>query len=634
MAQHYGKLQRVSVDDPGRRRPCLTPSQPQTTDSSNGDQDPRMRAHHPLGPRSSINRSLVQGQPRIFASMNTGTDFQQEPVALKQGQPRIFATGNGQDPQPWNTNGPQPSPGYTRGAHPQQEPPTVNNSRTVDIKGKSIDRSGTDQMQGYQQQQQQPWKPSDQRGDQTLPRSQTGETAIRTMYTEAMSPATQYRTNLEKGKDRNRPSGNGPSANRSIETQPFLPSSNRQPTRRATKHHVEPPPPAPLRKDSSGSSNEHQQRSMGSRGHSVDQHQPLNLNGENVASKLSRRQSLYSPVVAVTTNLPDVDSPNEPPISPRTSKSFAQRSDSVQREPARYHSPPAPSLFTMESSPPTANGYPNGDINTPSREPVQNRDPRRQPVTRNTQNSTTSLSTQDSGGKPSLTSNASVSSERERDRNSVVAEPQPSRNRPHKSAQPPRLDKNQTSPPPANNKSPERFRASVAPANRGSQMDSFYGGDASGAGMKQPNTRNGEEASDNGIEEEEPSFYPLELHLLHPQLLRTLLQYMTFYDWCILQAVNKNLRSQLSHVKELKEEVLERYLSTIGYTRWLWEEDEPLKISLRVKSSCLSSVVVLTSVCRISANICVVFHYRPTSTPGSRTTTCKRGLPPCKRRRD
>ena len=117
-------------------------------------------------------------------------------------------------------------------------------------------------------------------------------------------------------------------------------------------------------------------------------------------------------------------------------------------------------------------------------------------------------------------------------------------------------------------------------------MDSFYGVDSSLSGMKRLNMRNEEGENHTGIDEEpEPYFYPLELHLLHPQLLRALLQYLSFYDWCILQGVNKSLRSQLSHVKELKEEVLERYLSTIGYARWAWEEDEPLMISLRVKSS-------------------------------------------------
>ena len=644
MIQHREKPQRVSVDDSDRRRPTLTPSQPQSADSSDEYQDPRMgadqlnrtRAHHPLGPRSSINRGLVQGQPRIFASMNTGTDFQQEPLVLKQGQPRIFASGNRQDPQPRSTNGPQPSPGHTRGNQSRQEPPPMHNSRAEDIKGKGVDRSGMDTMVGFQQQQ--PERLFDQQDNQTLPYGQTGGPPIRTVYTEAKSPAMQYRASLEKGKDSNRVGRNGPSVHRPTEPQSLLPPSQRQPIRRTTERHLEPSPPAPLRKDSFGSNNEHQQRFISPRGQSVDQQHPPNLNSENVTYKLSRHQSLYSPVVAVTTNLPDaefLDELDEAPIpSPKTSRSFGQRPDSAQREPGRYNSPPTLPSFKAEGSPPPANGFSSGDINIPNRGSPQNRDPRRQPVAWNVQSSTASLSTQDSSRKDSFTSFASVSSDRERDQNPTIVEPQPSQNRPHNSTRPLRSDNDKTSPPHTHHQYRERLKTGAAPTNRGSQMDSFYGGDASLSGTKGPNMRKGEEVNHTDIgEEPEPYFYPLELHLLHPQLLRALLQYLSFYDWCTLQAVNKNLRSQLSHAKELKEEILERYLSTIGYARWTWEEDEPLIISLRVKSSWLSPVIVLMSIYRILVNTCVVFRYQHTSTPESQTATCKRGPPPCRKRR-
>jgi len=527
--------------------------------------------------------------------MNTGTDFQQEPLVLKQGQPRIFAASNDQNPQPWNTNGPQPSPRYTRGNQAQQEPPTVYNSRTGDIKGKGVDRSGTDPMLGFQQHQQQPEKSFDQRDNQMLPHDQMNDASIRTVYTEAMSPAMQYRASLEKGKDWNRVGRNGPSVHKPTEPQSLPPPGQRQPARRATEPRSEPPPPAPLRKNSSGSSHEPQQHFMGPGGQSIGQ-QP-NLNGGSVTSKLDRRQSLYSPVVAATTNLPDTEPLNGPSIpSSKTSRSSGQRPDSIRREPGRYHSPPTLSSFNTEGNPPAANGYSSGDIDTSSRESPRNRDPRRQSVARNVQSSAASLSTQDSSRKDSFTSNASVSSDRERNRGSAVVEPQPSHNRPHKSTQPPRLDNVQTSPPPTLHQSRERLKTGAAPTNRGSQMDSFYGGDASLSGTKRPSMRNGEEANHTGIDEDqEPHFYPFELHLLHPQLLRALLQYLSFYDWCILQAVNKSLRSQLGHVKELREEILERYLSTIGYARWVWEEDEPLVISLRVNSSWLSPVIILTA---------------------------------------
>ncbi|KAF9653626.1 hypothetical protein BDM02DRAFT_3135101 [Thelephora ganbajun] len=577
--QRYEKLQR-----------------PQTADSLNGPQDLRMRAdqlnriraHHPLGPRSSINRGPVQGQPRIFASMNTGTDFQQEPPALKQGQPRIFAGGNGQDSQPRSTNGPQPSSGYVHGSQPQQEFPTMYNSRTGDIKGKGVDRSGMDSMQGFQQPQQQPERPFHQRDNQSLPHAQMGETPIRTMYTQAKSPAMQYREDVEKGREWNRVGGNGAPDNKLAE----LPPTHRLPIRRTTDPHFEPPLPASLRKNSSGSSNEPQQGFMGPRGQLNDHQQAFNLDRENF--KPSRRQSLYSPVVSVTANVPEPELSNELSIpSLKTVRSSGQRLDSAQREPDRYHPPPTPS-FNTESSPPATNNYSNPDINGSSSEPPQSHDPRRQPIGWHVQGSTVSLPTQEPSRKISFTSYTSVSSDRERDRSPAVVEPQPVHNRPQKSTQPPRLDNSQISSPPAHHQSRERLRTSAAPENRGSQMDSFYGGDASLPGMKKLNIRNGG-VDHTGIDEEpEPYFYPLELHLLHPQLLRALLQYLSFYDWCILQGVNKGLRSQLSHVKELKEEVLERHLSTIGYSRWVWEENEPLVISLRDLSEYMRGVSLPT----------------------------------------
>ena len=605
--------------------PCLTLTspQPQTADSSNGHQDPRMkvdqsnrvRAHQPLGPRTSVNRGPVQGQPRIFASMNTGADFQQEPVALKQGQPRIFSAGNGPDPQQWNANGPQPSPGTMHGYQPQQEPPAIYNNRTGDIKGKGVDRSWVDPAPGFQQQQRQPEMPHDQRD------GQVGEPPIRTVYTEARSPAMQYRANLEKGKGKGRVDGSVSLNNLPAEPQSLLPPTHRPPVRRAT----DPPRPAPLRQNPAGSVNESQQRSMGPRGQSIGHQHILNTNGDTFSSQLNRRQSLYSPVVAVATNVPDTQLLNDPPVpSPRTTRGFGQRSDPTQRAPGRYHSPPTPSSLNTESSPPPTGDHSGGGVNGPSPEPLRMRDPGGQSIGWNVQGSVGSFSTQDRSRKASLASNTSASSDRERDRSPPAVDPRPFQNRP----QPLRMDSGQTSPPPTHRQSRERIRAGPPPTNRGSQMDSFYGGE------RKPHARNEEGENHTDIPEEpEPYFYPLELHLLHPQLLRALLQYMTFYDWCILQGVNKSLRSQLSHVKELKEEILERYLSTIGYSRWVWEEDEPLMISLRVKSNRSSPTIVLTCVYRISTNICVAFRYLHTSMPGSQMATCKHVLPPRRRRR-
>jgi hypothetical protein len=531
--------------------------------------DQRRTHNHPLGPRSSINRGPVQGQPRIFASMNTGSDFQQEPLALKQGQPRIFAASNGQDPQPWNMNELQHSIGHGHGNQPQ-EPPIAYNSRTGDIKGKNVDRPGADSLPGFHQHQQQPEGQFEQRVNQTLSRGQTAEPPIRAIYTRAKSPAMQYRESLEKGKDRNRVDGNGLSENRPAGSQ--LP---RTPLRRSTEPRFEPPPPAPLRKNSSGSSDGPQPRFMGPRGQQIPK-----LNGDDTTSRVNRRQSLYSPVVNISTstNVEEPELSNEPFIpspkpSPKTARSFRQqqRLGSTQHESGRYQSPPTPSSVNTESSLPLTNGYSSPVVNGSSPELPQSRGSRGQSSWQ-VQSSTASLLTQDPSRKTSFTSNASVSSDR--GRNPGIVEPQPPQNRPHKSTQPRRSDTGHTRPPPTHYRSQERLKTDAAPMNRGSQMDSFYGGDTSMPGMKKLDVRN---------EEEEDRPYPLELHLLHPQLFRILLQYLSFYDWCILQGVSKSLRSQLSHIKELKEEVLERYLSTIGYTRWIWEEKEPLTISLRVR---------------------------------------------------
>ena len=519
--------------------------------------------------------------------MNTGSDFQQEPPALKQGQPRIFATSNGQDSQSRNTDGPQPSSGHGRGNQPHQEPPIAYNTRAGGTKGKSVDRSGMDSAPGFNQHHHQPERQSDQRADQTSFHGQTDETPIRAIYTRAKSPAMQYRESLEKGRDWNRAGGNSPSDNRTTG-----PQSHRPQVRRSTEPHFEPPSPGPLRQNSSGSSDGPQQRIMGPRGQPVDLQAP-NFNGDDVTSKFNRRQSLYSPVVNIPTDVEETELSKEPFIpspkpSPKTARSSGQqqRSGFSQREPGRYHSPSTTSSFNTESSPLTANGYPSPVTNGSSPEPPQSRDPRGQTAGWHVQSSTASLSTPDPSRKPSLASNTSVSSDRKRDRSPATAELQSGQDRPNKPTQPRRSENSQARPPPTRYRSQERLRAGAVPTNRGSQMDSFYGGDTSLSGMRKLNLRN----------EEEDRPYPLELHLLHPPLLRALLQYLSFYDWCILQGVNKSLRSQLSHAKELKEEVLERYLSTIGYARWIWEEKEPLVISIRVRSSWFSKRFILTNI--------------------------------------
>lgn len=79
--------------------------------------------------------------------------------------------------------------------------------------------------------------------------------------------------------------------------------------------------------------------------------------------------------------------------------------------------------------------------------------------------------------------------------------------------------------------------------------------------------------------------FPLDLYLSDPHLLSSLLAYLSFYDWCILSSVSKRIRLIFIQSNVLKEEVLERYLQTVGYSRWAWDVVEPLPLSLTVSLS-------------------------------------------------
>jgi hypothetical protein len=84
--------------------------------------------------------------------------------------------------------------------------------------------------------------------------------------------------------------------------------------------------------------------------------------------------------------------------------------------------------------------------------------------------------------------------------------------------------------------------------------------------------------------------YPIEEHLSRPELLSVLLYYMQFSEVLALSSVSKVIRNMLEDRRELREEVLERFLGTVGYTRWdFGKKREPLVLTLRV-SGILSSL--------------------------------------------
>ncbi len=82
-------------------------------------------------------------------------------------------------------------------------------------------------------------------------------------------------------------------------------------------------------------------------------------------------------------------------------------------------------------------------------------------------------------------------------------------------------------------------------------------------------------------EETIPKFYPLLDHLQNPELLTQLLVHLSFYEWLILWGgVSKVIRQTLDSDPAICDMALERYLGTVGYTRWSWPSPEPIRITL------------------------------------------------------
>jgi len=91
-----------------------------------------------------------------------------------------------------------------------------------------------------------------------------------------------------------------------------------------------------------------------------------------------------------------------------------------------------------------------------------------------------------------------------------------------------------------------------------------------------------EQGNETDIEEPHEPITLLQF-LSDPTLLSSLLAFLSFYDWCVLAAVSKEIRIHLVRTKELREVVLESYLRTVGYSRWIWDDPDPLSLSLQVR---------------------------------------------------
>lgn len=94
-------------------------------------------------------------------------------------------------------------------------------------------------------------------------------------------------------------------------------------------------------------------------------------------------------------------------------------------------------------------------------------------------------------------------------------------------------------------------------------------------------------------EPEEEKFYPIEMHLSYPVLLAATLPYLQFPDTLSLSSSSKVIRNMLEDRRELREEILERYLGTVGYTRWdFGKKKEPMVLTLRDLNSYLRGVSI------------------------------------------
>lgn len=85
----------------------------------------------------------------------------------------------------------------------------------------------------------------------------------------------------------------------------------------------------------------------------------------------------------------------------------------------------------------------------------------------------------------------------------------------------------------------------------------------------------------------EPMSFPLVSFLSNPVLLENLLAHLSFFEWVTLAQVTKDVRRVL--YEEGREQVLERYLSTVGYSRWGWKDPEPLILTADVRDLVLRS---------------------------------------------
>jgi hypothetical protein len=105
---------------------------------------------------------------------------------------------------------------------------------------------------------------------------------------------------------------------------------------------------------------------------------------------------------------------------------------------------------------------------------------------------------------------------------------------------------------------------------------------------RSPRVREGMNSQDDEDSQEEEehvddTIYPLEKHLTAFPLFMGLLPYLELQDFLSLSCLTAALRKHFDKEEIFREEILEKYLSQIGY--WRWERIQALAVEAGAKST-------------------------------------------------
>lgn len=114
-------------------------------------------------------------------------------------------------------------------------------------------------------------------------------------------------------------------------------------------------------------------------------------------------------------------------------------------------------------------------------------------------------------------------------------------------------------------------------------------------------------------EERKPGLYPLIAHLTDGVLLVVLIGYITFWEWCVVMAVLKEVKRTVGKHRKAQEVVLKHFMGVIGY-KWWAKGREPLTLTPQGPSLALAVRFNTLTTCRTPQHTCAV-------SPCPRTTT-------------